>query len=95
MSDEVMQATDNVQPGGEDVLGRRIRQRTNCECICDLAYALRELDSDIQKLKNAIEVNPANVRAEAKALRSAQLIAMNGYKKALFARIRDLLDHDN
>lgn len=95
MGDEVMNVTDNVQPTNEAALGRRIRQRTNCECIYELAYELRDLDSNIQKLKTAIEMNPANIRAEAKTLWPAQLIAMNDYKKALFARIRDLMDHDN
>lgn len=82
-------ATDNAQHEC------RIRGRTNCDCLFDLAYELRDLDNNIQKLKAAIEVNPANVRAEAKALWPAQLVAMNDYKKALFARIRDLMDHDN
>ena len=94
MGDDIMPATGTVQPINEASLERCIRKRTDCECICELAYELRDLDSNIQKLKGAIELNPANIRAEAKALRLAQLIAMNDYKKALFARIRDLIDHD-
>lgn len=79
----------------EGVIGRCVRQRTDCECICELAYELRDLDSNIQKLKNAIEVNPSQVREAAKALWPKQLEAMKAYKQALFARIRDLMDNDN
>ena len=73
----------------------KIETRTNCKCLCDLAYELRELDDDIQKLKNAIAANPPQVREAAKALGPKQLEAMKAYKQALFARIRDLMDNDN
>lgn len=93
MCDATTPDTNKLQPIHERE--RRIRQRSNCDCVLELAYELRELDHNIKALKNAIEMNPADVRAEAKALWPAQLIAMNDYKKALFARIRDLMDHDN
>lgn len=73
----------------------KIATRTNCECLCSLAYELRELDENIQKLKNAIAANPPQVREAAKALWPKQLEAMKAYKQALFARIRDLIDNDN
>lgn len=73
----------------------KIETRTNCKCLFDLAYELRDLDNDIQKLKNAIAANPPQVREAAKALWPKQLEAMKAYKQALFARIRDLMDNDN
>ena len=73
----------------------KIETRTNCQCLCDLAFELRDLDHNIQKLKNAIAANPPQVREAAKALWPKQLEAMKDYKQALFARIRDLMDNDN
>lgn len=82
----------------EPVLGQRVAKietRTNCKCILDLAYELRDLDDNIQKLMNTIAANQQQVREAAKALWPKQLEAMKAYKQALFARIRDLMDNDN
>ena len=67
---------------------------SNCECLAELGFELRELDYKLQKLKNAIAADPASVNASAKALWPAQLAAMKVYKKTLQARIIDLIDND-
>lgn len=72
-----------------------IRDRTNCRCILELSEEMFSLDERRRRLKNAIEANPPHVAVSAKALWPAQLNAMNEYKKALQARIRDLMDNDN
>jgi hypothetical protein len=72
----------------------RIPTRSNCECLAELGFELRELDCKLQKLKNAIAADPDSVTASAKALWPAQLAAMKAYKKALQARIIDLIDND-
>jgi hypothetical protein len=72
----------------------KIPTRSNCECLAELGFELRELDYKLQKLKNAIAADPASVNASAKALWPAQLAAMKDYKKALQARIIDLIDND-
>ena len=72
----------------------KIPTRSNCECLAELGFELRELDYKLQKLKNAIAADPDSVNASAKALWSSQLAAMKAYKKALQARIIDLIDND-
>jgi len=72
----------------------KIPTRSNCECLAELGFELRELDYKLQKLKNAIAADPASVNASAKALWPAQLAAMKDYKKALQARIINLIDND-
>ena len=72
----------------------KIPTRSNCECLAELGFELRELDYKLQKLKNAIAADPASVNASAKALWPAQLAAMKAYKMALQARIIDLIDND-
>ena len=72
----------------------KIPTRSNCECLAELGTELLELDYKLDKLKDAIAVNPASVNASAKALWPAQLNAMKAYKKALQARIIDLIDND-
>ena len=72
----------------------KIPTRSNCECLAELGFELRELDYKLQKLKNAIAADPACVNASAKALWIAQLAAMKVYKKALQDRIINLIDND-
>ena len=72
----------------------KIPTQSNCECLAELGFELRELDYKLQKLKNAIAADPASVNESAKALWPAQLNAMKAYKKALQARIIDLIDND-
>ena len=72
----------------------KIPTRSNCECLAELGFELRELDYKIQKLKNAIAADPTSVNASAKALWPAQLNAMKAYKKTLQARIIDLIEND-
>jgi len=72
----------------------KIPTRSNCECLAELGFELRELDYKLQKLKKAIAADPARVNASAKALWIAQLAAMKVYKKALQDRIINLIDND-
>lgn len=72
----------------------KIPTRSNCECLAELGFELRELDYKLQKLKNAIAADPASVNASAKALWPAQLSAMKAYKKALQDRIINLIEND-
>ena len=83
---------DNVGQLGQN--RAEIPTRSNCECLAELGFELRELDYKLQKLKNAIAANPASVNESAKNLWPAQLAAMKAYKKALQARIIDLIDND-
>ena len=73
---------------------RRIRKRSNCECLFELSHELYELDERRRKLKGAIDANPAHVSESAKALWTVQLDAMNAYKKALQDRIVNLIKTD-
>ena len=73
----------------------KIDTRTDCKCLCDLAYELRDIDYSIQKLKAAIEANPPQIREAAKAIWPKKLEAMKSYKQTLFAQIRDLMDNYN
>lgn len=76
------------------VLARRIRERSNCECLVEVSHELSELEYRRRKLKDAIEANPAHVSESAKALWPVQLDAMNAYKKALQDRIVNLIETD-
>lgn len=76
------------------LLDRRIRARSNCECLVEISHELSELDYKRRKLKDAIEANPAHVSESAKALWPVQLDAMNAYKKALQDRIVNLIETD-
>ena len=75
-------------------MARRFRERSNCECLVEVSHELYELDDSRRKLKDAIEENPAHVSESAKALWPAQYKAMGEYKKALQARIIDLIETD-
>lgn len=69
-------------------------ERTNSSVIADLGIERFHLDAKIQKLKEAIEADPANVSASQKMLWNSQLDAMQKYKEALSARIIDLIESD-
>ena len=71
-----------------------IPTRSNCECLAELGFELRDVDYKLQKLKDAIAADPASVKESSKALWPLQLTAMKAYKKALQARIIDLIDND-
>lgn len=75
-------------------MDRRFLERSNCECLEEVAHELYELDERRRKLKDAIEENPAHVSESAKALWPVQLDAMNAYKKALQDRILNLIETD-
>lgn len=76
------------------IAARRIRERSNCECLVEVVHELYELDDRRRKLKDAIEENPAYVSKSHKDLWPAQLDAMNAYKKALQDRIVNLIETD-
>jgi hypothetical protein len=61
----------------------RPRKRTNCQCICELANEMLELDTKIERLSTAIKADSVYVDKTSKALWPAQLEAMVSYKKAL------------
>ena len=76
-------------------LGRcRPAKRTNCECICELANEMLELDIKIDHLSTAINADPEYVDESSKTLWPVQLEAMVSYKKALQDRIKNLIDLD-
>lgn len=75
-------------------IARRIRERSNCECLMEISHELYELDDRRRKLKGAIDANPAHVSESAKTLWPVQLDAMNAYKKALQDRIVNLIETD-
>lgn len=79
----------------QEVLGRRIRKRTNCECICELAGELVQLDRDYKHLETAIKANPSYIPDSQKAIWPEQFKAMGDYKTALKKRIVDLIETDN
>ena len=87
MNEAIENATMNKTPA-------RTYERTNSSVIADLGIERFHLDVNIQKLKKAIEADPANVSASQKKLWGSQLDAMQKYKEALSARIIDLLDSD-
>lgn len=97
---DVMQACDKAKedPYWEAkrnaALASRIRKRTNCECLVELTEELFGLDRRYKKLAAAIDENPAHVSESAKALWPAQYKAMGDYKKALQARIINLIETD-
>lgn len=87
MIDAIENAALNMTPA-------RTFERTNSSVIADLGMERFNLDGRIQKLKKAIEADPANVSASQKKLWGSQLDAMQRYKEALSARIVDLIDSD-
>ena len=94
----VMQAVDMTNEDPEwaerKAMARRIRARSNCECLVEVSHELSELDYKRRKLKDAIKANPAHVSESAKALWPVQLDAMNAYKKVLQDRIVNLIETD-
>lgn len=72
----------------------QIRSRTNCACLAELAAELDALETKRCALKRAIAADPESVHASAKALWPSQLDAMTAYKKALKARIVNLVETD-
>lgn len=79
----------------QEVLNRRIRKRTNCECICELADELVQLDRSYKHLETAIKADPSYISDSHKALWPEQFKAMGDYKTALKKRIIDLINTDN
>lgn len=69
-------------------------KRTNCECICELANEMLELDIKIEHLSTAINADPDYVDESSKTLWPVQLESMVSYKKALQERIKNLIDLD-
>ena len=70
------------------------KKRTNCQCICELANEMLELDIKIERLSTAIKADPVYVDNSSKGLWPIQLEAMVAYKKALQERIKNLIDLD-
>jgi hypothetical protein len=78
----------------KEIAALRPRKRTNCECICELANEMLELDIKIDHLSTAINADPEYVDESSKDLWPVQLEAMVSYKKALQDRIKNLIDLD-
>lgn len=74
---------------------QRIRKRSNCQCICELAEELLTLDRQYKRLEVAIKADPKYIPDSQKALWPEQFKAMNDYKTALKKRIIDLINTDN
>lgn len=68
--------------------------RTNSDVICELAYERREVSSNLDKLKKAIEADPPSVSEHHKDLWVKQAKAMQAYVDVLSERIKDLIDSD-
>lgn len=78
----------------KEMAALRPRKRTNCECICELANEMLELDIKIDHLSTAINADHEYVDESSKDLWPVQLEAMVSYKKALQDRIKNLIDLD-
>lgn len=70
------------------------RARSNEDLLCELTREYCFVSDNLRKLGNAIKADPATVRHEHKELWKAQAEHMNGYKKVLAARIKDILDNN-
>ena len=68
--------------------------RTNSDVICELAYERREVSSNLDKLKKAIEADSQFVSEHHKDLWVKQAKAMQAYVDVLSERIKDLIDSD-
>lgn len=76
-------------------LAYRLRERTNCECISELAGELMQLDRDYKHLESAIKADPPYIPDSQKVIWPEQFKAMADYKTALKKRIIDLINTDN
>lgn len=65
--------------------------RTDSDIVCELSYERRVVDSNLEKLKRAIKVNPDFVSEKQKELWKKQAAAMEEYKRILGERIKDLI----
>lgn len=65
--------------------------RTNGDIVCELSYERREVESNLEKLKNAIKLNPDFVSEKQKELWKKQAAAMEEYERILGERIKDLI----
>ena len=86
--------TEYLKDANKSIPDVRPRKRTNCQCICELANEMLELDIKIEHLSTAIKADSYYVDKSAKALWPVQLEAMVAYKKALQERIKNLIDLD-
>lgn len=67
--------------------------RTKSDVVCELAYERREISSNLDKLKKAIEADPQSVSEHHKDLWVKQVKAMRAYVDVLGERIKDLIDN--
>ena len=71
------------------VIGNKMR--TNDDVICEICYEKRELAFKLERLKDAINVNPDFVSEKHKELWKKQAAAMEEYNRILGERIKDLI----
>lgn len=71
-----------------------LRKRTNEDLLFDVTIEYCNLSENLKKLNSAIEADPKSVRQEHKDLWKKQAEYMEGYKKILAERIKDILEHN-
>lgn len=73
---------------------RNFRVRKNESLLFDVTTEYCRLSENLTKLNSAIEADPSSVRKEHKDLWKKQAEYMEGYKKILADRIKDILEHN-
>lgn len=73
---------------------RRVRDRETEELLYEITNEYCSVSGNLKKLNKAIEANPESVSDYHKNLWKTQADYMDGYKKTLADRIKDILDHN-
>ena len=82
-------------PKDESVNAQRsLRVRTNEDLLYEVTVEYCQVSKSLTKLNSAIEADPNSVRQEHKDLWKKQAEYMEGYKKILAYRIKDILEHN-
>ena len=71
-----------------------LRKRTNEDLLYEVMVEYCQVSKSLTKLNSAIEDDPNFVRQEHKDLWKKQAEYMEGYKKILADRIKDVLEHN-
>ena len=86
--------SEAIIPDAEARCIRNFVVRKNEDILYDITSEYRHLSERLANLNSAIEADPQSVRKEHKDLWKKQAEYMEGYKKILADRIKDILEHN-
>lgn len=71
-----------------------LRLKTNEDLLYEVMVEYCQISKSLKNLNSAIEADPKSIRQEHKDLWKKQAEYMEGYKKILADRIKDILEHN-